>query len=143
MFNNTSIFARPAHGYRVLICIKGNCAHPELGQALCQQLQQLLRQHGLDDPAHPRYTICQTVQCLGVCASGPIMMVHPEAIRYHQVDEVALGHIVREHLLQGQPVEALKLPALLLSPKPAPAQRIEQPPRQPRGARRKSDRPKT
>lgn len=120
---NTSLFSRPPHGHRVLICVKGNCAHPDLGQALHQKMLKLIRQHGLDDPHHPHYTTCKIVQCLGVCAGGPIMMIHPEAIRYHQVDEAALERIVREHLLQSRPVEDLMRPPLSSSPHLDPAKK--------------------
>ena len=96
-------------GWRVLICIRGNCASPNEGQALEMQLLQLIKRHGLDDPEHPHHVTCRTVQCLGVCHSGPIMMVHPGAVRYQQVDEAALGRIVQEHFIDGNPVEDLRL----------------------------------
>jgi len=108
---DTSIFSKQ-HGHRVLVCIRGNCAPPELGNTLEACLLKLIRAHGLDDPTHPRHVTCRTVQCLGVCHSGPIVMVHPGAIRYQQVDERALEHIFQEHLLQGRPVKALMLPPL-------------------------------
>jgi (2Fe-2S) ferredoxin len=44
---------------------------------------------------------------LGVCEDGPIMIVHPEAIKYGHVTEAALERIFLQHLLQNQPVEEL------------------------------------
>ncbi|MEZ4635065.1 MAG: hypothetical protein R2856_08845 [Caldilineaceae bacterium] len=41
--------------------------------------------------------------CLGVCASGPILVVYPDGIWYHGVDEERLNRIYREHLLGGRP----------------------------------------
>ena len=43
--------------------------------------------------------------CLGVCHSGPILVVYPEGIWYCQVDEALLDRIVEEHLRNGRPVE--------------------------------------
>ncbi len=39
--------------------------------------------------------------------NGPIMIVHPEIIKYQHVDAAALERIFQQHLLQGQPVEEL------------------------------------
>ena len=75
-----------------------------------KRLLQLIRQHGLDDADHPQYVTCRTVQCLNVCQDGPIMIVHPEAVRYRLVDNFALERIVQQHLLGGEPVAELMLP---------------------------------
>lgn len=106
-----SIFAKK-RGRRVLICTRGKCAAPELGLALEPKLLALIQEHGLDDPNHAQHVTCRTVQCLGVCHSGPIVTVHPEAIRYKCVDEQALKRIFHKHLLQDIPVEELMLPPL-------------------------------
>lgn len=105
----SSIFNQK-HRRRVLICVRGNCAPAEEGQDLATHLQRLIKNHGLDEPSHPQSVSCRQVQCLGVCHSGPIIMVHPEAIRYHQVDIAALDRIFQEHLVQGNPVADLILP---------------------------------
>ena len=45
--------------------------------------------------------------CLGVCYGGPLMVVYPEGIWYHHVDEAAMRRIVDEHLREGRVVEDL------------------------------------
>jgi len=45
--------------------------------------------------------------CLGICQSGPIMVVHPEGVWYYDLDEAKLDRIVDEHFAQDKPVEAL------------------------------------
>ena len=45
-----------------------------------------------------------TSPCLGVCHSGPVLVVYPEGIWYCQVDEALLDRIVEEHLRNGRPV---------------------------------------
>jgi len=106
---NSSIFSKRT-GRRVLICIRGRCAPPEQGAALEKRLLALVAQHGLDDPDHPQHVTCRVVQCLAVCSDGPIVTVHPEGVRYRLVDAAALKQIFQQHLLNGQPVEALRLP---------------------------------
>lgn len=105
----SSIFNQKS-GRRVLICVRGNCASAAEGQNLEAHLQRLIKDHGLDDPNHPHTVSCRQVQCLGVCHSGPIIMVHPDAIRYQQVDIAALERIFQQHLIQGNPVADLILP---------------------------------
>ncbi len=90
-----------------MVCGRGDCVSPLTSRAIEQKLQALIAAHGLDDPAHPRHTRCALTNCLGVCSSGPVIIVHPEGIKYHQVDDVALERIFREHILGGQPVEEL------------------------------------
>ena len=84
--------------------MRGNCAHPYQGKALEKQLNDLIEQQGLDDPDHPHHTTCTITNCLGVCEDGPIMMVHPDGVRYHRLDETALNRIFNEHFLQDRPV---------------------------------------
>lgn len=95
------------HGKRILICVRGVCAPPEEGAKLEQRLLQLIQAHGLDNPEHPQHARCTVTQCLAVCQDGPIMMVHPDGIRYCHVDEAALERIFEEHILHNRPVEAL------------------------------------
>jgi len=45
--------------------------------------------------------------CLGVCSQGPIMVVHPEGVWYHDLDEDKLDRIVNEHFKEGESVKEL------------------------------------
>ena len=52
-----------------------------------------------------------TTGCLGPCGTGSNVLVYPEGILYGQVKKEDVSAIFDEHLLGGQPVERLKVPA--------------------------------
>lgn len=98
-------FISTRKGRRVLICVRGQCADSNRGRRIEERLLQLIEQHGLDDPDHPQHVSCTITNCLGVCADGPVMIVHPEAIKYYHLTEAVLERIFQQHLLNNQPVE--------------------------------------
>lgn len=51
--------------------------------------------------------------CLGPCSTGTNVLVYPEGIMYGGVTKDDVAAIFDEHLLGGQPVERLKVPAEL------------------------------
>jgi (2Fe-2S) ferredoxin len=79
------------------------CDRAGLTKDLSRQLAQSLREWGkLDNPYRVKHTI---TDCLGVCEGGPLVVVYPEGIWYHHVDQILMARIVEEHLKQGCPVE--------------------------------------
>lgn len=47
--------------------------------------------------------------CLDQCAHGPTVVVYPEGVWYSVKDTAAVKEIVEEHLVNGRPVEHLRL----------------------------------
>ena len=95
------------YGRQVFICTHGDCAGPEMGEQLHRRFLELNREHSLNKLRNSERVKCSLADCLGVCSGGPIMVVYPDGIWYHNVDEAALERIYREHILGGQPVEEL------------------------------------
>jgi (2Fe-2S) ferredoxin len=48
--------------------------------------------------------------CLDRCAGGPVAVVYPDETWYTYVDRADLDEIVQSHLVEGRPVERLRLP---------------------------------
>lgn len=87
----------------VIVCTGGFCSPERKGQALYSLLAALLEREGLLFGSK-RVKRGET-PCLGVCESGPIVVVYPDGIWYANVDPPLLERIVREHLRNGQVVE--------------------------------------
>lgn len=94
-----------AYGRHVLICT-GHYCDPD-GQAI-EMYRRLAKKLGdLGDYMNPVRVKRGVTPCLGVCIGGPILVVYPDGIWYHHVDDKALDRIVKEHLVHNRPVEAL------------------------------------
>ena len=87
--------------YRVHVCGGTGCTSsgsPRIIKRLTEEIQA----NGLEEDVE----IVKT-GCFGLCALGPIMIVHPEGTFYSMVKEDDIPEIVREHLVGGTPVKRL------------------------------------
>ena len=47
--------------------------------------------------------------CLDRCDEGPVLVVYPEEVWYTYVDQEDIDEIIDEHLINGRPVERLRI----------------------------------
>ncbi len=86
----------------VLVCGGSNCKSGEGGRIL-GEFEKELRAQGLSKEVK----VVQT-GCHGLCASGPLVVIYPDATYYAHVSPTDVKDIVTEHLLKGRVVRRLE-----------------------------------
>ena len=83
----------------ITICTNGNCAPKSVAGKVLQHLQARITA----EPALS-HVVCNTIECFGVCHSGPIACIQPGGLYYERLDAALLDRILDEHIRQGVPI---------------------------------------
>lgn len=98
------------------------CPDPAVGIASWEALKRGVRELGLEDPSRPEGIVLRTkADCLRLCAEGPVLLIWPEGIVYGGVTAARIERILREHVINGRPIEEWIVKRMPFSPTPASA----------------------
>ena len=91
------------HKNYILVCGGTGCTSNH-SLDVVKAFETHLKEHGLQDDVK----IIQT-GCLGLCAKGPVVVVHPGSVYYEEVDPEKVEAIVKEHIVGGVPTDKYML----------------------------------
>ena len=85
----------------ILVCAGTGCISSKSGEFVDALKEELTKNDLID-----KVNIVKT-GCFGLCAQGPIVIIYPEAVFYHQVQPKHAKKIVSDHIINGKLVEKL------------------------------------
>ncbi|TXK84688.1 ferredoxin [Paenibacillus sp. N3.4] len=85
--------------HHVLICNGGSCLK-KLGDETTLAIRDEIACHGAENLIHTTRT-----RCNGRCEDACVVTVYPQGIWYKEMTPELGRRLVREHLLNGQPIE--------------------------------------
>jgi (2Fe-2S) ferredoxin len=80
------------------------CCKGKGSEELVKLFKEEVAKAGLRDQVR-----AQKAGCLDTCEHGPSMVVYPDCVWYGPVTQADIPEIVRSHLVEGKPVERLRI----------------------------------
>jgi len=102
---------KPYYRHHVFFCLNQRegerpCCAARGAQAAQEHAKKRIKEMNLSGQGKVRIN---KAGCLDRCEEGPVIVVYPEGIWYTYVDKDDIDEIIDSHLVNGKPVERLKI----------------------------------
>lgn len=87
---------------KIHVCAEGKHCAKRDGEKVLKALKREVEEQGLDDVLKVK---CE--KCLGLCSTGPTVIVTPAGIQYGGVEQADCAELVRVTANGGEPIERL------------------------------------
>ena len=101
----------PVFDYHIFVCTNAReeghprgCCDPTKGGDLLRAFKSKIAARAL-----PAVIRVNKAGCMDQCEHGPMVVVYPEGVWYGKVGEADIDEIIQSHLVEGHPVERLRL----------------------------------
>ena len=112
----------PRFDFHIFVCTNSReeghprgCCDPEKKEALLRAFKGKVAARAL-----PSVIRVNKAGCLDQCEHGPVVVVYPEAVWYGGVTEHDVDEIIQSHLVEGHPVERLRISEACLNSQTCP-----------------------
>ncbi len=99
----------PKISHHLLLCAtpkKPSCCNPNEGLKSWERLKNILKELKLESPHRPEGIVLRSkVDCLRICQEGPILLIWPDGIWYHNISPERIDVIVKNHIIKGNPIK--------------------------------------
>ncbi len=84
---------------------RGSCASSGCAEVMNEFMNEIQAQNLFEKIA------LTNTGCMGPCMMGPSVLVYPEGVMYGKVSKEDVKKIIQQHLLEGNPLTELQVPA--------------------------------
>jgi NADH:ubiquinone oxidoreductase subunit F (NADH-binding)/(2Fe-2S) ferredoxin len=92
---------RSTYKYRINVCCGSVCSNRGALNVL-KELETVAKDTGVE-----KFCKISQAGCIGICSSGPLILIEPGDYIYEKVTVEKVKYIVNEHILNGRPVKEL------------------------------------
>jgi len=110
----------PLFDFHIFVCTNSRATDHPRGSCDPEKQEALLRAFKSKTKGLTSVVRVNKAGCLDQCEHGPVVVVYPEGVWYGNVTEGDVAEIVQSHMVEGRPVERLRVAETCLNSRTCP-----------------------